>query len=124
MSMMEGRKLMLRARLQRPAPEGRRRGLQRHAKGARKRWPASCSMHANKRERIEEAGAGDIVGVAGLKDSLHRRHPLHESNTRSCSSRSSPTSRSSAIAIEPKTHSRPGARWTRCSRSSPRRTRP
>ncbi len=26
-------------------------------------------MHANKRERIEEAGAGSIVGVVGLKDS-------------------------------------------------------
>jgi elongation factor G len=40
------------------------------------------TMHANKRERIDEAGAGSIVGVVGLKDSstgetlCHQDHPV------------------------------------------------
>ena len=33
-------------------------------------------MHANKRERIEEAGAGSIVGVIGLEGFFNRRNAL------------------------------------------------
>ncbi len=66
-SMIEGRKLCfvriysgrLKAGIEVYNP-----GLQRREKPAR-----LLLMHANKRERIEEAGAGSIVGVVGLKDS-------------------------------------------------------
>ncbi len=33
-------------------------------------------MHANQRERLEEATAGNLVGIMGLKHSTYRRHPL------------------------------------------------
>jgi elongation factor G len=61
-------------------------------------------MHANKRERIEESGAGSIVGVMGLKDSstgdtlCTAEHPVMLEAIGSYEPVIS-------IAIEPKTHS-------------------
>ncbi len=49
-------------------------------------------MHANKRERLEKAGAGEIVAVAGLKDAT-TGDTLCDPKHRSCSSASTPTSR-------------------------------
>ena len=45
----------------------------RHARSAIGRL---LQMHANKREEIEEIGAGDIAAVVGLEDVAHRRHAL------------------------------------------------
>ncbi|MFZ5570971.1 MAG: elongation factor G [Thermodesulfobacteriota bacterium] len=39
------------------------------ARKTREKLSRILKMHANKKERIEEAGAGSIVGVVGLKDS-------------------------------------------------------
>ena len=61
-------------------------------------------MHANKRERIEESGAGSIVGVMGLKDSstgdtlCTAEHPVMLEAIGSYEPVIS-------IAVEPKTHS-------------------
>jgi elongation factor G len=61
-------------------------------------------MHANKRERIEETGAGSIVGVIGLKDSstgdtlCTAEHPLLLEKIESYEPVLS-------VAVEPKTHS-------------------
>jgi elongation factor G len=61
-------------------------------------------MHANKRERIEEAGAGSIVGVIGLKDSTtgetlcQPEHPVLLEKIEFYEPVIS-------IAVEPKTHS-------------------
>jgi elongation factor G len=61
-------------------------------------------MHANKRERIEEAGAGSIVGVVGLRDSstgdtlCTAEHPLLLEKIESYEPVIS-------VAVEPKTHS-------------------
>lgn len=60
-------------------------------------------MHANKRERIDTAGAGSIVGVVGLKDSstgetlCHKEHPVLLENIEFYEPVIS-------IAVEPKTH--------------------
>ena len=61
-------------------------------------------MHANKRERIEESGAGSIVGVIGLKDAstgdtlCTAEHPVLLEKIESYEPVIS-------IAVEPKTHS-------------------
>lgn len=61
------------------------------------------SMHANKRERIDSAGAGSIVGVIGLKDSSTGEtlcsvdHPILLENIESYEPVIS-------VAVEPKTH--------------------
>jgi elongation factor G len=61
-------------------------------------------MHANKRERLEVAGAGSIVGVIGLKDSstgetiCNAEHPVLLENIDTYEPVIS-------IAVEPKTHS-------------------
>ncbi len=61
-------------------------------------------MHANKRERIDTAGPGSIVGVVGLKDSgtgetlCHPNHPVLLENMEFYEPVIS-------VAIEPKTHS-------------------
>ena len=39
-------------------------------KGVREKVARILKMHANKRERLDEARAGDIVGVVGLKDTV------------------------------------------------------
>ncbi len=60
-------------------------------------------MHANKRERIDTAGAGSIVGVVGLKDSstgetlCTREHPILLENIEFYEPVIS-------VAVEPKTH--------------------
>jgi elongation factor G len=60
-------------------------------------------MHANKRERIKEASAGDIVGIVGLKDSgtgdtlCSMEHPVYLEKMKY----EDPVI---SIAIEPKTH--------------------
>ena len=64
-------------------------------------------MHANKRERVKEASAGDIVGIVGLKDSstgetlCDADHPVLLEKMEFYKPVIS-------IAIEPKTHARPG----------------
>jgi elongation factor G len=101
-SMMEGRKLcfarVYSGRLQ-AGSEVYNPTLQRKEKPAR-----LLRMHANKRERIEEAGAGSIVGVVGLKDSstgdtlCTPEHPVLLENIEAYEPVIS-------IAVEPKTHS-------------------
>ncbi len=60
-------------------------------------------MHANKRERLKEASAGDIVGIVGLKDSgtgdtlCSMEHPVYLEKMKY----EDPVI---SIAIEPKTH--------------------
>ena len=61
-------------------------------------------MHANKRERVETAGAGSIVGVVGLKDSSTGEtlcHPDHPVLLEKMDFYEPVIS----IAVEPKTHS-------------------
>ncbi len=61
-------------------------------------------MHANKRERLKEASAGEIVGIVGLKDSgtgdtlCTKDHPV-------CLEKMEYEDPVISIAIEPKTHS-------------------
>jgi len=101
-SMMEGRKLcfarIYSGRLQ-AGSEVYNPTLQRKEKPAR-----LLRMHANKRDRIEEAGAGSIVGVVGLKDSstgdtlCTPEHPVLLEKIETYEPVIS-------IAVEPKTHS-------------------
>jgi elongation factor G len=101
-SMMEGRKLcfarIYSGRLQ-AGSEVYNPTLQRKEKAAR-----LLRMHANKRDRIEEAGAGSIVGVVGLKDSstgdtlCTPEHPVLLEKIEAYEPVIS-------IAVEPKTHS-------------------
>ena len=101
-SMMEGRKLcfarVYSGRLQ-AGSEVYNPTLQRKEKPAR-----LLRMHANKRDRIEEAGAGSIVGVVGLKDSstgdtlCTPEHPVLLEKIETYEPVIS-------IAVEPKTHS-------------------
>jgi elongation factor G len=100
-SMMEGRKLcfvrVYSGRLK-AGSDLYNPTLQRKEKVAR-----ILLMHANKRERIEEAGAGSIVGVIGLKDAstgdtlCSAEHPLLLEKIESYEPVIS-------LAIEPKTH--------------------
>ena len=39
-------------------------------------------MHANKRERLDEASAGDIIGIVGLKNSGTGRDPVFPGDAR------------------------------------------
>jgi elongation factor G len=101
-SMMEGRKLcfarVYSGRLQ-AGSEVYNPTLKRKEKPAR-----LLRMHANKRDRIEEAGAGSIVGVVGLKDSstgdtlCMPEHPVLLEKIEAYEPVIS-------IAVEPKTHS-------------------
>jgi elongation factor G len=61
-------------------------------------------IHANKRERIDEAGAGSIVGVVGLKDSS-TGETLCQANHPVVLERIEFYEPVISIAIEPKTHS-------------------
>ena len=51
------------------------------------------AVHANRRERIERAGAGSIVVAMGLQGRRHRRHAVRRRRRPSSSSASTPTSR-------------------------------
>ena len=71
----------------------------------RKEKPARIlSIHANKRERIEQAGAGNIVGIVGMKDSstgdtlCTMDHPVMLERIETYEPVIS-------VAVEPKTHS-------------------
>ncbi|MBI9086200.1 MAG: elongation factor G [Desulfobacterales bacterium] len=73
------------------------------ALGKKEKISRILRMHANKRERIEEIGAGGIVGIIGLKDSstgdtlCHADHPLLLEKMEFYEPVIS-------VAIEPKTH--------------------
>ena len=90
-AMDEGRKavfLRIYSGVLRPGDEVQNARTRRNEKVAR-----LFSVHANRRERIERAGAGSIVVAMGLKDAGDRRHALHARRRRSCSSASTSTSR-------------------------------
>lgn len=100
-SMMEGRKLSfvrIYSGTMKTGEEVYNPGLQKKEKLSR-----LLRMHANKKERIEEAGAGSIIGVVGLKDSstgdtlCHAAHPVLLEKMEFYEPVIS-------IAIEPKTH--------------------
>jgi elongation factor G len=66
-SMMEGRKLsFVRVYSGRLKAKG---DVFNPARQAKEKLARILRMHANKKERLDEAGAGSIVGVVGLKDS-------------------------------------------------------
>ena len=56
-------------------------------RGKRERIGRILRMHANKREELTEADAGNIYAAVGLKRHAHRRHALRREATRSSSSR-------------------------------------
>ncbi len=101
-SMMEGRKLSF-VRVYRGKLTS---GTDVYNPGRKKTEKLSriLRMHANKRERIDSAGAGSIVGVVGLKDSstgetlCDKAHPVLLENIEVYEPVIS-------VAIEPKTHS-------------------
>ena len=87
-------------------------------KNNRERIGRMLLMHANHREDIKEARAGDIVALAGLKNTHHRRHPVGSRRSRSCWSAWNSPSRSSRS----RSSRRPRVtrkRWARHWRGSP-----
>ena len=51
-------------------------------KGQRERIGRILQMHANTREEVKDARAGDIVALVGLKNTTHRRHAVATSTAR------------------------------------------
>jgi hypothetical protein len=91
-------------------------------KGKKERIGRILQMHANHREEIDEAYAGDIVALVGLKDTT-TGDTLCDPRSRSSSSRWSSPSRSSRSRSSRRP--RPTRRsWPRRSQKLPRRTRP
>ena len=56
-------------------------------RGKRERIGRILRMHANKREELTEADAGNIYAAVGLKRHAHGRHALRREATRSSSRR-------------------------------------
>ena len=71
-------------------------------KNSRERVGRMLQMHANHREDIKEALAGDIVALAGLKNTTTGDTLCRPGRTRSCSSAWSSPSRSSRSRSSPK----------------------
>ena len=90
-AMDEGRKavfLRIYSGVLRPGDEVHNARTRRNEKVAR-----LFSVHANRRERIERAGAGSIVVAIGPQGRGHRRHAVRRRRRRSSSSASTSTSR-------------------------------
>jgi len=101
-SMMEGRKLSFVRVYSGKIKAGE--DVFNPSRGKKEKLSRILRMHANKKERIDEAGAGSIVGVVGLKDSSTGEtlcspdHPVLLENIEFYEPVIS-------LAIEPKTHS-------------------
>jgi len=85
-------------------------------KDKKERIGRMLQMHANDREDIKEAYAGDIVAAVGLKDTDHRRHARATPPSRSSSSRWSSPSRSSRSPSSPRPRPTRKSWASRCSR--------
>ena len=70
---------------------------------ARAHRPPPAHARQQARGASRTCDAGNIAAAVGLRDTHHRRHAVRREARRSCSSRWSSPSRSSRIAIEPKT---------------------
>ena len=57
-------------------------GLLNSSRDQRERVGRMLLMHSNNREDIKEAFAGDIVALAGLKDTRTGRHPVRSERSR------------------------------------------
>jgi elongation factor G len=73
--------------------QGGRRSLQRNQGPESEKVARLLRMHANKRERLDQAMAGEIVGVMGLKNGIHRRHPGPQGEAHSAGPHTASTSR-------------------------------
>jgi elongation factor G len=101
-SMMEGRKLSFVRVYSGRIQTGE--DLYNPARNKKEKASRILKMHANKRERIETAGAGSIVGVVGLKDSS-TGETLCEADHPVLLEKMEFYEPVISVAVEPKTHS-------------------